>query len=219
MAETKQNKKGENDVVQIPTSGNLKDIAADMRKLNEFTKSIAPIIVDWSKSVIAFSKIDTGELISNARNVKDISKGIDIFVDSVGVLMNGLNRLTKDLDLKDIADLRSKLLTTESGGDTVTMKNIESKGNSALDLTKEIIKAKISNPGLIDIVAQVANLSGIMTSLKFANPVKFKLKFNHTLKLFEWQYKKLVIFSSAFDVKTIRTIKFATDGRVLELDD
>lgn len=201
-----------NQTIEIPTSNNLSKIVEEMAKLNDFTSRFAPLIVDYAKTIKAFGKIDAKEMRNNARNIGNIAGSIDVFTKSVGVVMAGLKKLNDGIDIKDIEDLRKKLLTGESGGDVIVMRNIESKGNSSLDLTKEITKSKVSKPGLIDIVAQVATLSGTMQSLQFANPIKFKLKFLQTINLFKWQYSKLVEFSSAFDTKTIRTIKFATDG-------
>lgn len=196
----------------IPNSGNLSNIVADMMKMQKFANDIVPIIVDFSKSIKSISKINTKELRANTGQVKDISRSIDVFIDSIGYVVDSLKKLDKSLNLKDVANIRNKLMTTETGGETVVLKNIQSQGDGSLDMTREITKAKISNPGLIDIIAQVANLSNIMTSLKFANPIMVKLKFNQTLKLFSWQYKKLTLFTSRFDSKTIRDIKYTTDG-------
>ena len=201
-----------NQTTGIPNSNNLSQIFEEMVKLNDFTNRFAPLIVDYANAIKAFGKVDVKEMRNNAHNIKGIADSINVFTKSVGVVMTGLKRLNDGIDIRDIEDLRKKLLTGESGGDVIVMKNIESKGNSSLDLTKEITKSKVSNPGLIDIVAQVATLSGIMQSLQFTNPIKFRLKFLQTINLFKWQYTKLVEFSSAFDTKTIRTIKFATDG-------
>lgn len=203
---------GKDQNVQIPNSNNLEMIVKEMSKLKNFTTDLAPLIVDWSKTIKTFGKIDTKELNTNAKAVKNISDGIDIFIDSVGYVMKCLKKLNDEFSLEDITNLRDKLMTTESGGDVIITKNIESKGVSSLDLTKEITKAKISNPGLIDIVAQVATLSNILANIQFINPIKFKLKFAQTIRLFKWQYEKLVKFTNTFDIKTIRTIKFATDG-------
>ena len=201
-----------NQTTEIPNSNNLSQIFEEMVKLKDFTNRFAPLIVEYAKTIKAFGKVDVKEMRNNARNIRGIADGIDIFTKSVGVVMTGLKRLNDGIDIRDIEDLRKKLLTGESGGDVIVTKNIESKGNSSLDLTREITKSKVSNPGLIDIVAQVATLSGTMQSLQFTNPIKFRLKFLQTINLFKWQYTKLVEFSSAFDTKTIRTIKFATDG-------
>ena len=201
-----------NQTTEIPNSNNLSQIFEEMVKLKDFTNRFAPLIVEYAKTIKAFGKVDVKEMRNNAHNIKGIADSINVFTKSVGVVMTGLKRLNDGIDIRDIEDLRKKLLTGESGGDVIVMKNIESKGNSSLDLTREITKSKVSNPGLIDIVAQVATLSGIMQSLQFTNPIKFRLKFLQTINLFKWQYTKLVEFSSAFDTKTIRTIKFATDG-------
>ena len=116
-----------NQTTGIPNSNNLSQIFEEMVKLNDFTNRFAPLIVEYAKTIKAFGKVDVKEMRNNARNIKGIADSIDVFTKSVGVVMTGLKRLNDGIDIRDIEDLRKKLLTGESGGDVIVMKNIESK--------------------------------------------------------------------------------------------
>jgi len=72
--------------------------------------------------------------------------------------------------------------------------------------------AEVKDPGLIDVVTQLMGLTNIMNNLNWVNPIKFKLMFNHTMKLFIWQYSKLVDFSNTLKPDVVKNIKDSTDS-------
>lgn len=191
----------------IPNSTNLLEIAKEVGATSEGVKALASTMIDLSKNLKAFQKIDVKTLKESTKSVNDVSKcisstfdGIETIVAEITKSMSNIKAGTKNLD-----EVVSLLMG--SGKDD----QYQDKTIQKADGTKITIKIPMMRkPGLLDVVNTVIGLNNQFANMKFVKPLKFKLTMGQTLKLFGWQVEKLQELSTSMNHEMFQKLQAST---------
>ena len=190
---------------EIPGSQNLAEIAEDLQRYNESLPKLITIMGEMAKTSKAASKINIGEFRKSLSNTKDLVRLVGNFVHNMSDAMKTLGEVNA-LNLGEWDKIRDMLISKEM------YQNPEGLASESDPMGNMKKYGTIKIPGLFDIFAQIGNLTNVMNSLPFVNPVKFKIRFQHTLRLFKSQYGSLVKLTSSFKPEDIKLIQESVDG-------
>lgn len=189
-----------------PSYVDLLNIAND---LNEYSKSLPKFIAsinNIAKSVSEINKIDADNLKRDMENTVKITKVLNSTIGCLEVAMNDLKSLTNKINIADADKITEVLMSREfMDNPGKYMSTTDKEGN-------RIEFLKTTKPGLLDVFAQVAGMGTVMNSMVFVNPIKFRLKFRQTLRLFKSQYDALLKYTSSVGGNDIKILHQALNG-------